>query len=106
MPSETRQFDQRSGGGSGTSGEVTRRIVMFPPHSPGLAPDALTAAVAFSSSVFTKAVYSAGVIVLDSAPISCQRLITSGFLRTTCISAASRSTIGAGSFAGPDRPNQ
>ena len=98
MPSDTRQFDQRSGGGSGTSGEVTRRMVMcFLPLSPGLAPDAFTAASLFSSSVFTKAVYSAGVMVLDSAPISCQRLITSGFFSTTCISRASRSTIGAGS---------
>ena len=26
MPSHTRQFDQRSGGGSGTSGEVTRFV--------------------------------------------------------------------------------
>ena len=52
----------------------------------GLAPEAFTAAVAFSSSAFTNAVYSAGVIVLDSAPISCQRLTTSGFFSTTCIS--------------------
>src|SRR5271163_1685341 len=28
MPSTSRQFDQRSGGGSGAAGEVTRRMVM------------------------------------------------------------------------------
>jgi len=35
-----------------------------------LAPEAFTTGVHFSSSAFTKALYSAGVLVLDSAPIS------------------------------------
>ena len=33
-----------------------------------MAPDAFTATVAFSNSVFTNAVYSSGVMLLDSAP--------------------------------------
>ena len=43
---------------------------MVLPQSPGLAPDALTAIVAFSSSVFTNWLYSSGFMVLDSAPIA------------------------------------
>src|SRR6185437_5371889 len=110
MPSHTRQFDQRSGGGSGTSGDVTRRMVMpFSLYSglySGRAPEAFTTGDHFSSSAFTKAPYSAGVMVLDSAPISSQRFTTIGSFSTTCISRAMRSTIGAGVFAGADSPNQ
>ena len=45
-------------------------------------------------------VTSAGVMVLLSAPISSQRLMTAGSFSTACISVARRSTIGCGVFAG------
>src|SRR5258708_22294319 len=106
MPSDTRQLDQRSGGGSGTAGDFTRRIAIWSSLYSGLAPEAFTTGVHFSSSALTKAPYSAGVLPLDSAPISSQRFTTSGSFRTTCISRAMRSTIGAGVRAGADTPNQ
>ena len=67
MPSDTRQFDQRSGGGSGTWGDVTRRMVMDVSsfRYSGLAPEALTTGTHLSISAWTKRVNSAGVMVLD-----------------------------------------
>src|SRR6266511_606793 len=108
MPSDTRQFDQRSGGGSGTWGDVTRRMVMDVSSCrySGLAPEAFTTGVHLSISDWMKRVTSAGVMVLDSAPISSQRLTTAGSFSTACISVASRSTIGCGILAGTEMPNQ
>src|SRR3981189_2688466 len=98
MPSDTRQFDQRSGGGSGTWGDVTRRTLMDVSsfRYSGLAPEAFTTGVHLSIPARLKRVNSAGVMVLDSAPISSQRLTTAGSFSTACISAARRSTIGCG----------
>src|ERR671912_460068 len=107
MPSDTRQFDQRSGGGSGTWGDVTRRMDMdvSSVRQSGLAPVDFTTGTHLSISAWTKRVNSAGVMVLDSAPISSQRLTTAGSFSTACISVASRSTIGCGVLAGTEMPN-
>src|ERR1044072_392799 len=107
MPSDTRQFDQRSGGGSGTWGDVTRRIMGVSSLGySGLAPVDFTTGVHLSISAWMKRVTSAGVAVLASAPAPPQRLTAAGSFSTTCISFARRSTIGCGVFAGTEMPNQ
>src|SRR6185503_6533728 len=107
MPSDTRQFDQRSGGGSGTWGDVTRRIMVVSSlRYSGFAPVAFTTGVHLSISAWMKRVTSAGVAVLASAPISSQRLTTAGSFSTACISVARRSTIAWGVLAGTEMPNQ